>query len=92
MIISVVLTVCHLTMPSPIPEDDFADPEGLRSISQVELCHEEVIMEAEGAMQSCVLGQPALADWKAHSRFAGPQWRVTRWRCVPGHYVVKDAI
>ena len=94
MMLSLVVTVCHLTMADPIPADNdpTVDPEGLRPITNMELCHEEVIMEADGSMQACIISQPALADWKGHSRFRGPQWRISRWRCIPGHYVVKDAI
>lgn len=94
MILSVVVTVCHIALANPIPEDSAVglDENGLRAIASIELCHEEVIMEADGSMHQCVLGQPELADWKAHSRFAGLSWRIQRWRCIPGHYVVKDAI
>lgn len=86
MILSVVVTVCHIAMANPVPDDPAVE------ISQLELCHEEVIAEADMPIQACTISQPALADWKAHTRFAGPQWRVKRWRCVPGHYVVKDQI
>jgi hypothetical protein len=92
MILSIVVTVCHLAMQNPVDNDGFSDPDGLRPIVSTELCHEEVIVEADLPMQACLIGQPQLADWKAHSRFAGPQWRIARHRCVPGHYVVKDAI
>ena len=95
MIISVVVTVCHLALANPIPAEDHAsglDANGLSTIAHLELCHEEVIMEAEGTLQACILGQPELSDWKVHSRFAGMSWQIKRWRCIPGHYVVKDAI
>jgi hypothetical protein len=42
-------------------------------------------------MQACILSQAALADWKAHSIYAGEQWAIGRIKCVPGDYVIKGA-
>ena len=82
MILSLVVTFCHLAMSSPVAEHDVVTEE---------TCHEEVIAEGDLPLQACAV-LPDVVDWKAHSRFAGPQWRLARWRCVLGHYVVKDAI
>ena len=56
------------------------------------VCREEIVAKADMGMQACMIGQPAIADWKAHSIFAGEQWTVARIKCVPGSYVIKDAI
>jgi hypothetical protein len=43
-------------------------------------------------MQARTLSQATLADWKAHSIYAGEQWAIGRIKCVPGDYVIKGAI
>ena len=40
-------------------------------------------------MQACMLSQPALADWKAHSIYRGDQWKIGRIKRVPGDYAIK---
>lgn len=55
------------------------------------VCREEIVARTD-TMQSCTLGQPAIADWKEHSIFRGPQWTVGRIRCIPGDYQPRDAI
>lgn len=76
MIITVVASVCHV----------------LAAVPSQPVCHEEIVVQADLPMQACMIGQPAIADWKMHSRFAGDQWRVARVRCIPGDYLPKDAI
>lgn len=56
------------------------------------VCREEIVVKDNMPMQACFLSQAAIADWKAHSIFRGEQWTVARIKCVPGDYVIKDAI
>lgn len=56
------------------------------------VCREEIVVEGDMPMSSCLISQPALADWKMHSIFRGDQWTIARYKCVPGEYVIKDAI
>jgi hypothetical protein len=60
----------------------------LASIPQP-VCREEIVVKDEMPMQACILSQAALADWKAHSIFAGEQWAIGRIKCVPGDYVIR---
>jgi hypothetical protein len=55
------------------------------------VCHEEIVVRDEMPM-ACILSQAALADWKAHSIYAGQQWEIGRIRCVPGDYVIRGAL
>jgi len=55
------------------------------------VCREEIVVKDEMPM-ACILSQAALADWKAHSIYAGEQWEIGRIRCVPGNYVIRGAI
>lgn len=56
------------------------------------VCREEIAIKDEMPMQACLVSQAAIADWKAHSIFRGDQWTVARIKCVPGDYVIRDAI
>ncbi len=76
MMITVVALMCHTVAAVP------AAP----------LCHEEIIVQDDMPMQSCLIAQPAIADWKMKSKYQGDQWHIARIRCIPGDYVVKDAI
>ena len=60
----------------------------LASIPQP-VCREEIVVKDDMPMQACMLSQPALADWKAHSIYSGEQWAIGRIKCVPGDYVIK---
>ena len=51
-----------------------------------------VVLKNNMPMQSCMLSQPALAEWKERSIYRGEQWRVSRIKCVPGDYVPKERI
>lgn len=54
------------------------------------VCREEIVVKADMPMQACIVSQPAIAEWKSRSIFAGDQWTVARIKCVPGDYVPKD--
>ena len=56
------------------------------------VCREEIVVKDDMSMQACMISQPALADWKEHSVFRGNQWTISRVKCVPGQYVIKDRI
>jgi hypothetical protein len=56
------------------------------------VCHEEIVVQDDMPMQACLLAQPALADWKSKSKYAGDQWTIARIRCIPGNYELKDAV
>jgi hypothetical protein len=62
----------------------------LGTISQP-VCREEIVVKDEMPMQACMLSQPALADWKAHSIYRGDEWKIGRIKCVPGDYAIKGA-
>jgi hypothetical protein len=53
------------------------------------ICREELVDKSEIPMQAYQLTQAALADWKAHSIYAGEQWAIGRTKCVAGDYVIK---
>lgn len=55
------------------------------------VCHEVIVIRDEMPMQACFMAQPALADWKSKSIYAGEQWSIRGFKCVPGDYVLKDA-
>lgn len=55
------------------------------------VCHEVIVIKDEMPMQLCMLAEPALADWKAHSIYRGEQWSIAGYKCAPGDYVLKDA-
>jgi hypothetical protein len=55
------------------------------------VCHEVIVIKDEMPMQLCMLAEPALADWKKSSIYAGEQWSIEGYKCVPGSYELKDA-
>lgn len=55
------------------------------------VCREEVVAQTD-TMVACLIGQPAIADWKAHSIYRSDAWRIDRIKCIPGPYTPKDAI
>lgn len=63
----------------------------LAGISQP-VCREEIVVEQDMSLQACIFSQAALADWKERTIYRGPQWSIQRIKCVPGDYVLKDAI
>ena len=62
--ITVVVVICH-TIGAFVPEsvDTLPDP----------VCREVIVIKDEMPMQSCMLSQPALADWKERSIYRGDQ-------------------
>lgn len=54
------------------------------------VCHEVIVIKDEMPMQACFMAQPALAEWKANSIYAGEQWSIRGFKCAPGSYTVKD--
>lgn len=56
------------------------------------VCREELAYQADMPMQACMLAQPAIADWKSKSIFAGDQWHIGKIRCIPGNYVPRNQI
>jgi hypothetical protein len=45
----------------------------------------------ESPSDACMPAQMMIAQWKGHSKFAGPQWIVGGYRCDP-HYMPKESI
>jgi hypothetical protein len=83
MLITVVAVMCHtLGAITPQSVDTLPDP----------LCREVIVIKDELSMQSCMLSQPALADWKELSIYRGDQWWISRVKCVPGDYVPKERV
>ena len=56
------------------------------------VCREEIVTKQEMPMQACFLSQPALAQWKASTIYRDDTWHIARIKCVPGDYVLKNAI
>jgi hypothetical protein len=83
MQITVVAVVCH-TLGAVVPQsiDTLPDP----------VCREVIVIQSDMSLQSCMLSQPALADWKGRSIYSSDQWRISRIKCVPGDYVPKARI
>jgi hypothetical protein len=83
MQITVVAVMCH-ALDAIIAQSagSLTDPE----------CREVVIVKDEMPMQTCMLSQPALADWKARSIYSGASWWISRIKCVPGDYQPKERV
>jgi hypothetical protein len=83
MQITLVAVMCH-TIGAFVPQsvDTFPDP----------VCREVIVINDDMSLQSCVLSQPALADWKARSIYSGASWWISRIKCVPGDYVAKERV
>lgn len=61
--------------------------------SDVEVCREEIALETDMSMQSCIMSQAALADWQSKSMFPAPEWRIAGIKCSPGtSYVIKERV
>ena len=54
------------------------------------VCREEIVTRTD-SIQACMIGQPAIADWKAHSIYQGDAWSIARIKCIPGDYELRDA-
>jgi hypothetical protein len=80
MQMTVVAVMCHSVV---VPQSVDTLPEAV--------CREVIVIKNDMPMQACMLSQPALADCKERS-IHREQWRVSRIKCVPGHYVPKERI
>jgi hypothetical protein len=49
------------------------------------LCREVIVIKNDMPMQTCMLSQAALADWKERPM-------ISRIKCVPGDYVPKERV
>jgi hypothetical protein len=47
------------------------------------ICREVIVIKNDMPMQSCILSQPAFADWKEGSFYRGDQRWMSRIKCVP---------
>jgi hypothetical protein len=56
------------------------------------VCREEIVVKDEMPMMACQLSQAALADWKSKSIYASDKWTISRIKCVPGDYAIKDSV
>jgi hypothetical protein len=77
MFTTLVVVLCHLTGPA------------------AGACFEKVVtnsdMDDSLSMQSCVMGQAALAKWMSESPLYHTGYLIERIKCIPGHYFPKDA-
>ena len=83
MQMTVVAVMCH-TIGAFVAQSTASLPDPV--------CREVIVIKNDMPMQSCMLSQPALADWKERSIYRGEQWRISRIKCVPGDYVPKERI
>jgi hypothetical protein len=51
-----------------------------------------IVIKDDMSMQSCMLSQPALAEWKDRSIYRGASWWISRIKCLPGNYVPKERV
>jgi hypothetical protein len=78
MFVTVVAVVCHL----------FA--------TNVALCKEVIVTDSDQtanlSLTDCALfGQISVAKWKTeHPVYNSDKYIVARYKCVPGHYVLRD--
>jgi hypothetical protein len=83
MQITLVAVMCHTIGASfPMSVGTLADP----------VCREVIVVKEDMPMQSCMLSQPALADWKERSIYRGDQWWISRIKCAPGDYVPRERV
>jgi hypothetical protein len=74
MFVTVVAVLCHLTG---------------------NVCIEEIVtrssLDSMVTFQSCMIaGQANLAKWKGdHPIYRSEAWHIARYKCAPGHYVLK---
>lgn len=58
-------------------------------------CTEEIVtdssMDDSLTLQSCMLGQPALAKWMSEHPIYRAGYRIERIKCVPGKYQPKGS-
>jgi hypothetical protein len=83
MQITVVAVMCH-TIGATLAQSVNTLPDSL--------CREVIVIKNDMPMQTCMLSQAALADWKERPIFRGDQWWISRIKCVPGDYVPKERV
>ena len=83
MQMTVVVVICH-AIGGTIAQSVDTSPDSV--------CREVIVIKNDMPMQSCMLSQPALADWKQRSIYSGDQWWISRVKCVPGDYVPKERV
>jgi hypothetical protein len=83
MKITVVAVTCHRSAP---PSLSRPTPHRIPS------CREVIFIKDDMSMQSCMLSQPALAEWKDRSIHRGASWWISRIKCVPADYVPKERV
>jgi hypothetical protein len=60
-------------------------------LGQPPVCHDVVVTEADMAIGlGCLVAEANLDAWKSRSIYAGDNWSVTRLRCAPGGYVIRE--
>ncbi len=91
MFITVAVILCQSFTPIPPvnippPGECFAN-----EISSEEIVTTSDLEPSLDSIQSCLMhSQIGIADWKSkHPIFSKPAWRITRIKCVPGHYEPK---
>jgi hypothetical protein len=78
---TVVAVVCHtIGAVTPQSVSNLPDP----------VCREVIVVKDDMPMRACMLLQPALADRKEIYR--GDSWWISRIKCMPGDYVLKERI
>ena len=83
MQMTVVAVMCH-TIYAAITQSVGILPDPV--------CREVIVIKDDMSMQSCMLSQPALADWKERSIYRGASWWISRIKCLPGNYVPKERV
>jgi hypothetical protein len=85
MQVTVVAVMCH-SLGAILAQSIGALPDD-------PVCREVIVIQQDMPMQSCLLSQPALAEWKANSVYSSDNWRISRIKCVPGSdYVPKERV
>jgi hypothetical protein len=85
MFVTLIAIVCHLAAAGPGNTD-------------VNLCQEVVIATSEEApsltMNLCMAGagQMGVAEWKTgHPVYSSDRYTIESYKCMPGHYMLRDA-
>lgn len=56
------------------------------------VCREEIVIKEDMSMHACIISQAAIAEWKEATIYRGPDWIISRIKCVPGEYSPRGAI
>jgi hypothetical protein len=62
------------------------------------VCTEEIVtnssLDSTVTFQNCMIGgQASLAKWKSdHAIYRSGDWHIERYKCAPGHFVLKARI